>query len=53
MDITTLVGLIAAAIVAVVAVFSAFLGGEVDRHRRAALLRAATLAALLVTPEEE
>jgi AcrR family transcriptional regulator len=30
-----------------------FLGGEVDRRRRAALLRAATLAALLVTPEEE
>jgi AcrR family transcriptional regulator len=29
-----------------------FLGGEVDRRRRAALLRAATLAALLVTPEE-
>jgi len=30
-----------------------FLGGEVDRHRRAALLRAATLAALLATPEEK
>jgi AcrR family transcriptional regulator len=28
-----------------------FLGGEVDRQRRAALLRAATLAALLVTPD--
>ncbi|MEV4753930.1 TetR/AcrR family transcriptional regulator [Micromonospora sp. NPDC049559] len=28
-----------------------FLGGEVDRHRRAALLRAATLAALLVDPD--
>jgi AcrR family transcriptional regulator len=29
-----------------------FLGGEVDRRRRATLLRAATLAALLVTPDE-
>lgn len=28
-----------------------FLGGEVDRQRRAALLRAATLAALLVDPD--
>jgi AcrR family transcriptional regulator len=28
-----------------------FLGGEVDRQRRATLLRAATLAALLVTPD--
>jgi AcrR family transcriptional regulator len=28
-----------------------FLGGEVDRRRRAALLRAATLAALLVDPD--
>jgi AcrR family transcriptional regulator len=30
-----------------------FLGGEVDRHRRATLLRTATLAALLATPEEK
>ena len=30
-----------------------FLGGEVDRGRRASLLRAATLAALLTTPEEK
>ncbi len=28
-----------------------FLGGEVDHRRRAALLRAATLAALLVDPD--
>ncbi|HEX7745421.1 MAG TPA: TetR/AcrR family transcriptional regulator [Micromonosporaceae bacterium] len=30
-----------------------FLGGEVDRRRRAALLRTATLGALLATPEEK